>query len=100
MDQAFEQLINSEKPVLIDFYLPACTPCEKLVPVLDSVKQSLGSRIKIVTVDVNKHNDLAVIHQIRYVPTVVLFQRGKKLWQQSGWLSKAEIIGNILQEAN
>lgn len=99
MNQSFEQIINSEKPVLIDFYLSSCTRCEKLVPVLDSVKQSLGNRISVIKVNVDKNKTLAAIYKIQYVPTVLLFQGGKKLWQQSGLLSRAEIMDNILQES-
>lgn len=97
--ETFNQIIGSEKPVLIDFYLPACAPCEKLAPILDSVKQSLGNRIKLVKVDVAKNKDLADACKVRLVPTVMLFQRGKKLWQQSGQLSTGEILGTIVQKS-
>lgn len=98
--ESFDQIIHSEKPVLIDFYLPACAPCEKLVPVLDSVKQSLGNRIKVVKIDVKKNKNLADVYKVRLVPTVMLFQKGKKLWQQSGILSSGELLGTIVQKSN
>lgn len=100
MEQSFDQIIRSDKPVLVDFYMPACIPCEKMVPILDAVKQSLGTRISVVKVDINRYADLAATYKIRYVPTIMLFQKGTKLWQQSGLLSKAEILGTILQESN
>ncbi len=98
--QSFEQIIHSDKPVLIDFYLPVCAPCEKLAPVLDSVKQSLGNRIRVIKVDVEKNKALAHACKVRLVPTVMLFQKGKKLWQQSGMMSSGELLGTILQKSN
>jgi thioredoxin 1 len=100
MNTSFDQIINSEKPVLIDFFATWCGPCQVLGPILKEVKDSLGERVSILKVDVDKNQELATKQQVRGVPTMILFQNGKQLWRQSGVLSKEEIIKNILDKAN
>lgn len=100
MNTSFDQIINSEKPVLIDFFATWCGPCQVLGPILKEVKDSLGDRVSILKVDVDKNQELATMQQVRGVPTMILFQNGKQLWRQSGVLSKEEIIKNILDKAN
>lgn len=96
----FEKIINSEKPVLIDFFATWCGPCKMLTPVLKEVKDSLGDRISIIKIDVDKNQQLASKYQVRGVPTMILYQEGKQLWRQSGALSKEEIIKIIIDKSN
>ena len=100
MSTSFENIIQSEKPVLIDFFATWCGPCKMLAPVLKEVKDSLGERIKILKVDVDKNQELSSKYQVRGVPTMILFQNGKQLWRQSGVLTKDEIIKNIVEKSN
>jgi thioredoxin 1 len=100
MNTSFDQIINSEKPVLIDFFATWCGPCQVLGPILKEVKDSLGDRVSILKVDVDKNQELATMQQVRGVPTMLLFQNGKQLWRQSGVMSKEEIIKNILDKTN
>jgi thioredoxin 1 len=100
MNSSFDQIIQSEKPVLIDFFATWCGPCQMLGPVLKEVKDQLGDRISIIKIDVDKNQELAAMQQVRGVPTMMLFQNGKQLWRQSGVLSKEEIIKNILDKSN
>lgn len=96
----FDTIISSEKPVLIDFFATWCGPCKMLSPVLKEVKDSLGERISILKIDVDKNQQIASKYQVRGVPTMILFQDGKQLWRQSGVLSKEEIIKVILEKSN
>lgn len=100
MNDSFSNLIQSEKPVLIDFFATWCGPCKMLSPILKEVKDSLGDRISIIKVDVDKNQELAAMQQVRGVPTMMLYQNGKQLWRQSGVLSKEEIIKIILEKSN
>jgi len=100
MNDSFQDIINSEKPVLIDFFATWCGPCQMLGPVLKQVKDSLGDRVSIIKVDVDKNQELAAMQQVRGVPTMMLYQKGQQLWRQSGVLSKEEIIQIILEKTN
>lgn len=97
---SFEVLINSDKPVLVDFFATWCGPCQMLSPILKQIKDNLGERIIIIKVDVDKNKDIASKFQVRGVPTMMLFQNGKQLWRQSGVLTKDEIIKIIIDKTN
>ncbi len=100
MNSSFSNIINSDKPVLIDFFATWCGPCKVLGPVLKEVKDSLGERVSIIKIDVDKNQELASKYQVRGVPTMMLFQNGKQLWRQSGVISKEEIIKVIVEKSN
>ena len=96
----FNSIIQSEKPVLIDFFATWCGPCKMLSPILKEVKDSLGDRVSIIKIDVDKNQQIASQYQVRGVPTMILFQNGKQLWRQSGVLTKEEIIKTIIEKSN
>lgn len=100
MNATFQKIVNSDKPVLIDFFATWCGPCQSLAPILKEVKDSLGERVSIIKIDVDKNQEIASSYQVRGVPTMMLFQNGKQLWRQSGVLSKEQIVNVILAETN
>ena len=100
MNSSFDNIINSEKPVLVDFFAAWCGPCKVLGPILKEVKDNLGDRISIIKIDVDKNQQVASQYQVRGVPTMILFQNGKQLWRQSGVLQKGDIIKIILDKSN
>ena len=92
MKANFSDIIASDDTVLIDFSADWCGPCKMLTPILKQVKDEMGATIKIVKIDVDKNQKLAAKYQVRGVPTMILFKKGKQLWRQSGVLQKDEII--------
>jgi len=100
MNATFQNIINSDTPVLIDFFGSWCGPCQTLAPILKQVKDSLGERISIIKIDVDKNQELASMYQVKGVPTMMLYQKGKQLWRQSGVLSKDQIIEVIIDKTN
>ena len=91
MKTSFGNLTDSETPVLIDFFATWCGPCQTLAPILEDVKKDLGEKVKIVKVDVDKNQTLALKFQVRGVPTLMLFKNGEQVWRQSGVLTRADI---------
>lgn len=98
MNSNFDQLIQSEKPILVDFFATWCGPCQMLGPILKEVKDNLGEEISIIKIDVDKNQQIAAQYQVRGVPTMILFQKGKQLWRQSGVMDKNAIIATIKEK--
>ena len=100
-DSSFDQdVLKSSTPVLVDFFATWCGPCQMLAPILKQVKDSLGDRVSIIKIDVDKNQQIASQYQVRGVPTMILFQNGKQLWRQSGVVSKEDLIRTILEKSN
>ena len=93
----FNELIQSSKPVLIDFYAEWCGPCKVMKPHLLDVAERIGDNAKIVTVDIDKEKDLAERFRIQSVPTLIIFKQGKQLWRQSGVIS-ANALTKLLKD--
>ncbi len=92
MKDRFSNIIDSNTPVLVDFFADWCGPCKTLAPILKEVKDELGDRVKIVKIDVDKNQMLAAKYQVRGVPTMIIFKEGVQQWRQSGVLQKDEIV--------
>lgn len=96
---SFSELINQDKPVLVDFFADWCGPCKMMAPVLKQVKDNLGDRVSIIKVNVDNNQNLAAKFQVRGVPTFILFKNGKQLWRQSGVMQKDELINIIVSNS-
>lgn len=96
----FDKMIQSDKPVLVDFFAEWCGPCKMMAPILKDVKQEIGELATIIKVDVDKNPKAAQQFQVQGVPTLILFKNGKQLWRQSGVIPKAGLIGIIKQFTN
>jgi thioredoxin 1 len=88
----FNNLINSEKPVLVDFFAEWCGPCKTMAPILKDVKTQLQDNATIIKIDVDKNPELASIYQIRSVPTLIMFKKGHPVWKQSGVVPTQELV--------
>jgi thioredoxin 1 len=95
MNASFQSILDTNKPVLIDFFATWCGPCQTLTPILKEVKDSLGDKVSILKIDVDKNQSIASQHQVRSVPTLLLFKDGKQVWRQSGVLSKNDLISIV-----
>ena len=91
----FKEMIQSDKPVLVDFTATWCGPCKMMAPILKEVKQEIGDAATIIKVDVDKNQHAAGEYQVQSVPTLILFKNGQPLWRQSGVIQKAGLVSII-----
>ena len=91
-DASFEaEVINSEIPVLVDYWAEWCGPCKMIAPVLEEVAESYAGKIKFVKVDVDTNKEVAQKHGIRGIPTLMVFKGGSAQATKVGALSKTDL---------
>ena len=90
--EQFNDVISSRQLVLADFFATWCQPCKMMHPILLEAKAELGDAVRIVKVDVDKHEATAARYGIRSVPTLMIFRNGEMLWRQSGVVAKDDLV--------
>jgi thioredoxin 1 len=91
----FGEIINGDKPVLIDFYADWCQPCKMMPPILKQVKDHYGDKIRILKVDVDKNQAIAQKWGIQSIPTLMVFQKGDMKFRQPGVMQAQQIISTL-----
>jgi len=94
---SFETLINSDKPVLVDFFATWCGSCKMMSPILKEVKDKMGDDVKVIKIDVDKNQRLASRFNVQGVPTLMVFKNGQSNWRQSGVVQARQLL-QILKE--
>jgi thioredoxin 1 len=92
----FEQeVLHSDKPVLIDFWAPWCGPCRMLSPVISEIAEEYGDKIKVCKVNVDDEGELAASFNVMSIPTLVVVKNGKVTNSAIGVRPKAQIVEMI-----
>ena len=87
----FSDLINGDKPVLVDFFAEWCGPCKMMKPILAQLKSQVGDSVSIIKVDIDKNQPAASSFNVQRVPTLILFKNGIQVWRQSGVLQASQL---------
>ena len=95
--ETFAEIIGGTTPALVDFSAEWCGPCKMMKPVLEQLHEKMGDKVKIIKIDIDKSPAAANAFQVQSVPTLILFQKGKIVWRQSG-VVQAPQLENIIKQ--
>ncbi len=90
--KTFQELIEGDTPVLVDFFADWCGPCKMMQPILEDTSKQLAGKVKILKVDVDKNPLAASRFLVRGVPTLILFSKGEIVWRQSGVVPAPQLV--------
>lgn len=95
--EKFDEIINSETPVLVDFFATWCGPCQMMHPILEELHGMMDGKARIIKIDIDKNQELAQKYQVRSVPTLMVFKKGQVEWRQSG-VTQADVLAQVLNQ--
>lgn len=95
--ETFQQIINGDKPVLIDFYATWCGPCKAMSPVVESIGKEVQGSARVLKIDVDKNQAIALQYGIQAVPTFIIFKKGQVVWKKAGGADKMTMKNELLR---
>ena len=96
--ESLSQLIQSERPVLVDFFATWCGPCKAMEPVIKDVAKTVEGKVRVVKVDIDKQRQIASQYNVNAVPTFMIFKNGNMIWRHPGMIDKSSLL-NMLNQA-
>lgn len=91
----FQEIINSDKPVLVDFYAEWCAPCKKMEPYLEKIAFEMADRVTVIRIDADKNAELCKTLNVSALPVLKLYKNNKEIWQNTGYVGENEVREQI-----
>jgi thioredoxin 1 len=92
MKGSFNDIIQSDKPVLVDFFATWCGPCKYQGPILEELATAIGDDARIIKIDIDRNQAVAAKYNVRSVPTLMVFKKGEIVWREAGVKEKSDLI--------
>ncbi|KKB55688.1 thioredoxin [Parabacteroides gordonii] len=93
--ETFKDIINGDKPVLVDFFATWCGPCKVMSPTVEALGKELVGQARVLKIDVDKNEAVANQYRIQSVPTLIIFKKGEAVWRTSGVMEKSALLQEI-----
>jgi thioredoxin 1 len=97
--ETFQQIINGDKPVLVDFHATWCGPCKAMAPTIDALGKEVQGKARVLKLDVDRNQSLSGNFDVRSVPTLIIFKKGKPVWRHTGAMDKHSLMRQLLSFA-
>ena len=94
------EVLNSEKPVLVDFWAPWCGPCRMIAPVIEKLAEKLSGRVKFAKLNTDENQAFSVKHNIMAIPTLLVFKKGAEVERVVGFSSPEHLEGLLLRHVD
>lgn len=94
--EKFHEIINSDIPVLVDFYATWCGPCKAMAPIIETIGKEVQGKARVLKIDVDKNQAVAAKYGIQAVPTLMIFKNGNVVWRHPGGMDKAALKNTLL----
>jgi len=93
--QQFEELLKTDKYVLVDFYATWCGPCKQMEPALKEISETMGDKVEIVRIDTDQNEELSKHFEIEFLPTIKIYKNQKLVWENEGAQTKEQLIKHL-----
>lgn len=95
----YNELINSGKTVLIEFFASWCPHCQRMMPIVQQIRELLDGKVDVYQFDIDEYKELAGENKVESIPTFIVYRDGKEMWRQSGEMAADVLLSKVQQYA-